>query len=77
MIRKYYPGFKPEYVAKGGGMCHPGDGVRMALRPVRILREIFAMEIAAPKIQGYAALNLILGKPYHMWLNRFGQRFCK
>lgn len=76
MIRKYYPGFKPEYVAKGGGMRHPGDGVRMALEAGADIEGNFAMEIAAPKIQGYAALNLILGKPYHMWLNRFGQRFA-
>ena len=76
MIRKYYPNFKPEHVAKGGGMRHPGDGVRMALEAGADIEGNFAMEIAAPKIQGYAALNLILGKPYHIWLNRFGQRFA-
>lgn len=76
MIRRYYPNFKPEHVAKGGGMRHPGDGVRMALEAGADIEGNFAMEIAAPKIQGYAALNLILGKPYHMWLNRFGQRFA-
>ena len=76
MIRKYYPNFKPEYVARGGGMRHPGDGVRMALEAGADIEGNFAMEIAAPKIQGYGALNLILGKPYHMWLNRFGQRFA-
>ena len=76
MIRKYYPNFKPEQVAKGGGMRHPGDGVRMALEAGADIEGNFAMEIAAPKIQGYGALNLILGKPYHMWLNRFGQRFA-
>lgn len=76
MIRKYYPNFKPENVARGGGMRHPGDGVRMALEAGADIEGNFAMEIAAPKIQGYGALNLILGKPYHMWLNRFGQRFA-
>ena len=76
MIRKYYPNFKPEEVAAGGGMRHPGDGVRMALEAGADLEGNFAMEIAAPKIQGYAALNLLLGKPYNVWLNRFGQRFA-
>ncbi len=76
MIRKYYPNFKPERVARGGGMRHPGDGVRMALEAGADIEGNFAMEIAAPKIQGYGALNLVLGKPYHMWLNRFGQRFA-
>ncbi len=76
MIRKYYPNFKPEEVAGGGGMRHPGDGVRMALEAGADLEGNFAMEIAAPKIQGYAALNLLLGKPYNVWLNRFGRRFA-
>lgn len=76
MIRKYYPNFKPEEVAAGGGMRHPGDGVRMALEAGADLEGNFAMEIAAPKIQGYAALNLLLGKPYNIWLNRFGRRFA-
>lgn len=76
MIQKYYPHFQPERVAMGGGMRHPGDGVRMALEAGADIEGNFAMEIAAPKIQGYAALNLLLGKPYHVWLNRFGQRFA-
>ena len=76
MIQKYYPNFKPEEVAAGGGMRHPGDGVRMALEAGADLEGNFAMEIAAPKIQGYGALNLLLGKPYNVWLNRFGRRFA-
>ena len=76
MIQKYYPNFRPEEVAAGGGMRHPGDGVRMALEAGADIEGNFAMEIAAPKIQGYTALNLLLGKPHHVWLNRFGQRFA-
>lgn len=76
MIKKYYPNFKPDEVAAGGGMRHPGDGVRMALEAGADLEGNFAMEIAAPKIQGYAPLNLLLGKPYNVWLNRFGRRFA-
>lgn len=76
MIAKYYPNFKPEEVAEGGGMRHPGDGVRMALEAGADIEGNFAMEIAAPKIRGYEALNLLLGKPYNVWLNRFGQRFA-
>lgn len=76
MIAKYYPNFRPDEVPAGGGMRHPGDGVRMALEAGADIEGNFAMEIAAPKIQGYAALNLLLGKPYHVWLNRFGQRFA-
>lgn len=76
MIRRYYPDFRPDEVAEGGGMRHPGDGVRMALEAGADIEGHFAMEIAAPKIQGYAPLNLLLGKPYNVWLNRFGQRFA-
>lgn len=76
MIAKYYPNFKPDEVAEGGGMRHPGDGVRMALEAGADIEGNFAMEIAAPKIRGYEALNLLLGKPHNVWLNRFGQRFA-
>lgn len=76
MIAKYYPNFKPDEVAEGGGMRHPGDGVRMALEAGADIEGNFAMEIAAPKIKGYEALNLLLGKPHNVWLNRFGQRFA-
>ena len=76
MIKKYYPNFKPEEVAEGGGMRHNGDGVRMALEVGADIEGNFAMEIAAPKIQGYGPLNLFLGKPGNIWLNRFGRRFA-
>lgn len=76
MIQKYYPNFKPEEVAEGGGMRHNGDGVRMALEAGADIEGNFAMEIAAPKIQGYGPLNLFLGKPGNIWLNRFGRRFA-
>lgn len=76
MIKKYYPNFKPDEVAEGGGMRHPGDGVRMALEAGADVEGNFAMEIAAPKIKGYEALNLLLGKPTNIWLNRFGRRFA-
>lgn len=76
MIQKYYPNFKPDEVPAGGGMRHPGDGVRMALEAGADIEGNFAMEIAAPKIQGYAPLNLLLGKPCNVWLNRFGRRFA-
>lgn len=76
MIKKYYPDFKPEEVAEGGGMRHPGDGVRMALEAGADIEGNFAMEIAAPKIQGYDALNLLLGRPTNVWINRFGRRFA-
>lgn len=76
MIKQYYPNFKPDQVPAGGGMRHPGDGVQMALEAGADVEGNFAMEIAAPKIQGYTALNLVLGKPCHVWLNRFGQRFA-
>lgn len=76
MIKQYYPSFKPDEVPAGGGMRHPGDGVQMALAAGADIEGNFAMEIAAPKIQGYAPLNLLLGKPYNVWLNRFGRRFA-
>ncbi len=76
MVQRYYPNFRWEQVPAGGGMRHPGDGVRMALEAGADIEGNFAMEIAAPKIKGYAPLNLVLGKPYLLWLNRFGRRFA-
>ena len=76
MIERYYPNFRWDEVPAGGGMRHPGDGVRMALEVGADIEGNFAMEIAAPKIKGYAPLNLVLGKPYLIWLNRFGRRFA-
>lgn len=76
MIARYYPNFKADEVAEGGGMRHNGDGVRMALEAGADIEGNFAMEIAAPKIKGYEALNLILGKPTNLWFNRFGRRFA-
>ncbi|NLT13349.1 MAG: FAD-dependent oxidoreductase [Clostridiales bacterium] len=76
LISKFYPGFNPAAVAAGGGMRHPGDGIAMAMEAGADIEGNFAMEIAAPKIKGYDALNLLLGKPYNVWLNKFGARFA-
>lgn len=76
MVEQYYPGFRRELVGQGGGMRHPGDGIRMALEAGAEVEGNFTMEAAAPKIKGYEALNLFLGKPYNVWLNSFGQRFA-
>lgn len=48
----------------------------MALEAGAEVEGNFTMEAAAPKIKGYDALNLFLGKPYNVWLNRFGERFA-
>ncbi len=76
LISRFYPGFKSEEVPAGGGMRHPGDGVRMAMEAGADIEGHFTMEIAAPKIAGHAPLNLLLGKPYNVWVNSFGQRFA-
>lgn len=76
MIASYYPDFDFDAVPMGGGMRHQGDGIRMALAAGADIDGHFTMEIAAPKIQGYAPLNLLLGKPYNVWLNAFGKRFA-
>ena len=52
-------------------MRHPGDGIRMALEAGAEVEGNFTMEAERPKIKGYDALNLFLGKPYNVWLNRF------
>ena len=76
MVSQYYPDFDFNAVPMGGGMRHKGDGIRMALAAGADIDGHFTMEIAAPKIQGYAPLNLLLGKPYNVWLNAFGRRFA-
>lgn len=76
LIARFYPGFNPAAVAVGGGMRHPGDGIAMATEAGADIEGNFAMEIAAPKIKGYDALNLLLGKPYNVWLNKAGVRFA-
>ena len=76
LVSNFYAGFNPEHVSAGGGMRHPGDGIEMAVVAGADIEGNFAMEIAAPKIKGYDALNLLLGKPYNVWLNKFGVRFA-
>jgi fumarate reductase flavoprotein subunit len=77
MIAKYYPNYNPNGVSEGGGMRHQGDGIRMAEEVGADIEGNFAMEIAAPKVKGFdAAINLLLGKPYHVWVNKFGKRFA-
>lgn len=76
MIREYYPNFHPEQVEAGPGMRHMGEGLKMAMEAGADLDGNFTMEIAAPKIKGFVPLNLILGKPYNVWLNAFGERFA-
>ena len=76
-IARYYPGFDSDAVFPGwGGMRHRGDGIAMALDAGAVIEGNFALEIAAPRIRGYEALNLIIGKPYNIWLNKFGVRFA-
>ncbi len=76
MISRYYPGFDPETVTPGHGMRHTGDGVNMALEAGAAIEGNFAMEMAAPKIKGFEPLNLLIGKPWNIWLNRGGRRFA-
>jgi fumarate reductase flavoprotein subunit len=76
LVSKFYPDFHPDAVAVGGGMRHRGDGITMALEARADIEGNFAMEIAAPKIKGHEPLNLLLGKPCHVWLNKFGVRFA-
>ncbi len=76
LISKFYPTFDASLINTGGGMRHQGDGVTMALEAGADIEGNFAMEIAAPKIKGHEPLNLLLGKPHNVWLNRFGVRFA-
>ena len=76
MVRKYYPHYDPQKVPAGPGMRHTGEGIRMALEAGAGMDENFTMEIAAPKIQGYIPLNILLGKPSNVWLNMDGRRFA-
>ncbi|MBP1736172.1 MAG: Succinate dehydrogenase/fumarate reductase, flavoprotein subunit [Oscillospiraceae bacterium] len=77
LVAKFYPTYNPAVVSVGGGMRHQGDGVLMATEAGADIEGNFAMEMAAPKLKGnYAGLNLLIGKPYHIWVNRFGRRFA-
>ena len=76
MIREHYPFYDESKVPAGPGIRGEGWGIRLAKEAGAVLDENFTMEIAAPKIQGYIPLNLILGKPYNVWLNIFGRRFA-
>lgn len=76
MIARYYPDFKSDEVARGGGIRHTGEGLQMALDAGADIDGHFTMEIAGPKIVGYPELNLLIGKPYNVWLNSFGKRFA-
>ena len=76
LVSKFYPGYNPEIVAAGGGMRHCGDGVVMAMDAGADVEGNFAMEISAPRIKGFEPLNVIIRKPYNVWLNKFGLRFA-
>lgn len=76
LVSKYFPKLNIKDFSRFGGMAHPGDGHRMAVEAGADVEGNFAMEVAAPKIQGHAALNLVLGKPYNVWVNKFGKRFA-
>ncbi len=76
LIRKFYPHFNPEAVGEGPGMRHKGDGLIMALKAGADIEGNFAMEMAAPKIKGHGPLNLLLGKPWNIWINQKGNRFA-
>ncbi|MDC7124347.1 MAG: FAD-dependent oxidoreductase [Spirochaetales bacterium] len=76
MISKFYPKYKPDEVTPGPGMRHNGEGLKMAVEAGAAIEGNFAMEMAAPKIRGYAPLNLLLGKPWNVWINRKGKRFA-
>ncbi len=76
MIKEYLPEYDPERIAHNVGMLSKGDGLRMAKEAGADIEGNFTMEMASPKITGHAPLNLLLGKPYNVWLNSFGKRFC-
>ena len=76
LVARYFPRLDTKEFSRFGGMAHPGDGHRMAVEAGADIEGNFAMEVAAPKIQKHAALNLLLGKPYNVWVNKFGSRFA-
>ncbi|MGN0733860.1 MAG: FAD-binding protein [Emergencia sp.] len=76
MIGKYYPDLDINRITEGGGIRHNGEGIKMAVEAGADIEGNFAMEMAAPKIKGHGPLNMILGKPYNIWINSFGKRFA-
>ena len=76
LILKFFPNYDPGIVKAGGGMRHDGEGVQMAMDAGADIEGNFAFEIAAPKIKGFEPLNLLIGKPYNVWLNKLGRRFA-
>lgn len=76
LVARYFPRLDIKEFSRFGGIAHPGDGHRMAVEAGADVEGNFAMEVAAPKIQSHSALNLLLGKPYNIWVNKFGRRFA-
>jgi len=76
LVSRFFPNYNPDIVAAYAGMRHGGDGLVMALDAGADIEGNFAMEISAPKIKGFEPLNLLIGKPYNVWLNKFGVRFA-
>lgn len=76
MVKKYCPKLEVENIVDGIGMRHKGDGINMAIEAGAALDKNFAIEMAAPKVKDHGLLNILLGKPYPIWVNSFGKRFA-
>lgn len=76
MIREYLPELHQEELTATTGFGHMGEGIRMARAAGAEIEGHFTMEIAAPRIAKYEPLNILIGKPYNVWVNCFGKRFA-
>jgi len=76
LVARFYPDYDSGAVDTGPGMRHKGAGLQMAIQAGAAIDGNFAMEISAPRIKGFEPLNLVLGKPYNIWFNKFGVRFA-
>lgn len=77
LLKRFFPKYDPAVIKPAGaGMRHMGDGILMAEEAGADIEGSFAMETAAPKISGFAPINLLIGKPQSVWVNRHGRRFA-
>lgn len=76
LIAKFFPKYNPDNFIHMHGMRYKGEGILMALEAGAEVEGNFAMEMGAPKMVDGNEIGLLLGKPFNIWLNADGERYC-
>lgn len=76
LIARFFPKYNPDNFIHMHGMRYKGEGILMALEAGAEVEGNFAMEMGAPKMVDGNEIGLLLGKPFNIWFNADGERYC-